>query len=228
MNIQHCTLTGVDEKTDLSAIWRLSRLYSYAEFGILFTSDRTKGNRYPSRAFIQEVIDFKKKQNIPMSIHFCSESVYHLLEGNESLLEMAKEFDRLQLNFQYSKRPFPKKQIFDLFQSYPNPIVTQHNELNEEVTNFVHHPRHQVLIDGSLGRGKEIDSFQYLPRKQICGYAGGISSLNVSRILRSIVPIARGRAFWIDMETGLRDVNNWFCTEECEDVLDLVEWERSQ
>lgn len=223
MNLQHCTLTGLDHQTSFSKIWKLSKLYPFAEFGVLYSKSPEGRNRYPTLNQIIDLVYHAQDFKIPLSLHVCGNAVLDLLEGRRSeITNILPMFKRIQLNFNFEKTPFDVIRLIHLFSALGTPLITQMNDGNRDFhipeTTFPHH----VLYDGSLGTGVKIQSFPYDETKVLCGYAGGIGPDNVIEILNNIAPVIGKRPFWIDMESSIRE-DDLFSTDKAEQVLKTVQ-----
>ena len=76
-----------------------------------------------------------------------------------------------------------------------------------------------MLIDNSGGRGIDEDWVVY-PNKEKIGYAGGLNLSTVVAKTTSLMDNDSVGEFWIDMESGVRDEDDWFSIEKVRAVLD--------
>lgn len=219
MNLQYVTLTGLDDHTDLSKIWRLSKLYPFVEWGVLYTKTPEGRARYPSIAKIREIGLFFQEYNIKGSLHLCGSVVYDLLDHklNEHQKPL-RGYKRIQLNFNHSAKPVDSQALVRLMHEYSRPFITQYNDNNQGFFVPADVKQHHVLMDSSAGTGKPIEKLLWLPDKSLCGYAGGIGPDNVEDKLAQIFELLGTRPFWIDMESSLR-VDDRFSVSVAEDVL---------
>lgn len=233
-----CTLTGVDENTDINKLWALAKKYPFVEFGVLISKTRagSADKRYPSLDFIKELGNKMNRYSSPnFALHICgTDTVLDFMDETSDVYKLSRPFNRIQLNF-ISKK-YPIDSIRRLFVREKNKfIITQYNNANKELwRKLSDFNNHHVLFDASGGRGKEISDFippldiesEGLPFQSInplCGYAGGIGPDNVSDVLEKISSIAPYPKYWIDMEQKLRDSADIFDLNICEDVLEKVD-----
>lgn len=229
MTLLAITLTGIDEQTDFSKLWRLSKTYPLVEWGVLY-SNKPDNPRYPRPGiFFKEYIEFIQRWSINSSVHFCGSSVNEILEEKFKYPGLPFCFSRMQLNFNQKTKPvdlgllrsFIERASVDITSKQKTKIITQHNVDNEIVTNRIHFPNHQVLIDSSCGQGKVISNFDYITSKSACGYAGGLSLDNLETLFPIIKESANSNPFWIDMESSLR-TDDLLDLKKVEEVLKLV------
>lgn len=198
------TLTGIDERTDVSALISLD-----AEIGILYSATPEGRHRYPGKEFIREA-----SRALPrLAIHICgSPAREYLAEGwLDDLLENAQ---RIQINGFVS--PPECERVCAM---YPEKmIITQHFPEN---TPLYLEPtmNHQVLVDASGGRGITPTFWRKPCTDKQVGYAGGLGVDNMVEQLEKIRAIARGN-WWVDMEQKLR-VDGWFSIERAKDCVAL-------
>uniref|UniRef100_A0A7S4JQJ8 Phosphoribosylanthranilate isomerase n=1 Tax=Odontella aurita TaxID=265563 RepID=A0A7S4JQJ8_9STRA len=92
-------------------------------------------------------------------------------------------------------------------------------------------PKNVVLLaDESKGTGVRGSVWPSPPLEEELptyrmGYAGGINPSNVSSVLDEVIKAARGREFWIDMESGVRSTKNGkdvFDLDKCYKCIDEV------
>ena len=82
-----------------------------------------------------------------------------------------------------------------------------------------------ILLDVSGGRGKYIKNFEVVPIDTFVkqGFAGGITPDNCIEVVRHIEEnLPSNIDYWIDMESGVRDENNWFSVDKCRQVCEKV------
>ena len=241
---------GVDAHTDLSRLQPLiyfGRNYGFldVEFGVLY-SESNKGNRYQLPSRIEEFLDVTSKAGVTPSIHLCgSGAIQSFIDKDFSAI---RGFHKVQLNIFFPKFNDTNK-IVDAVSSYlddniNNLIVFQQNKktipyLNEILSKMDEIQIKQqvaLLFDSSGGRGKVLDSTSLESQvashdangnqRFIIGYAGGISSETVMPILSQIEDKTNTKRskddYYIDMENGIRDADDWFSLKKCWDVVSKV------
>lgn len=228
MNNFRCTLTGVDEFTDLSKLEEISFCYPFVEWGVLLSSSENRlenGNRYPSLNWLKENLPklklISEKTGCSIALHVCGKETKFLLEQNKNsiALELISFVNRLQINFIYKEHQV--LQLEKLCAIYPNKIfITQHNQKNKDLYLKIKANNHQVLFDESGGRGIECASWEQNLKGKICGYAGGLGLDNIEVQLKNIKKIANDN-FWIDMEGKIRNSDK-LDINICENILYCV------
>ncbi|WP_114946509.1 hypothetical protein [Microvirga calopogonii] len=232
MTLLSCTLTGVDQQTDLSKVIELSSRFPEAEFAILFSPERSgEQKRFPTFEFIQNMLNAGR---VRWAVHLCGRAVPDFIQSavskghtdwDQQAFQLATHprVSRLQLNFAFRRAKFTVHELDTAIESLAIPVITQEHRANEGVSCALAAPNHQVLFDASGGRG--IPASEWAPPLdgKICGFAGGLGPETLSRALRGIKQVCDGRPFWIDMETRIRDENDWLDLDACERVLQIAQ-----
>lgn len=78
-----------------------------------------------------------------------------------------------------------------------------------------------VLFDASGGRGLYTDAFQ-TAKLPYTGYAGGIGPHNVLNTVLMLENDETVERYWIDMQTHVRDEQDWFSIELCQKVCETL------
>lgn len=230
MKLSLCTLTGVDEHTDLNRIANLSERFRDAEWGFLY-SPKLQGQpgRYPSVDFIKKALNtLPPYANI--AVHVCGKGVADLLNKEavmqQLLLSVTQRAGgkRIQLNFNQINKPVDIPALRNLISENPSiTFITQQNEANATLWMALEGiENHAVLFDSSGGRGVSPEAWP-APMPISCGYAGGLGVDNITAQLKAISSVAPNSSHWIDMEGSLRDVDqhghDWLNLDRCEAVL---------
>lgn len=234
MNLSLCTLTGVDERSNLERIANLSAQHGQAEWGFLY-SPKLQGQpgRYPSVDFILHALDtLTPRANI--ALHVCGKGVTDLLEKEEVaqslLVNVGKRAGgkRIQLNFNHLNKPIDVPALRNLISENPTiTFITQQNEANAELWLALEGlANHAVLFDASGGRGLSPDVWP-APMPISCGYAGGLGVGNIAAQLHALDSLAPHSSHWVDMEGSLRDLDqdghDWLNLDRCEAVLIIAQ-----
>lgn len=225
MLLTHCTLTGVDESTPLSAVAALSAQFPIAEWGFLYSPTRQGcGGRYPAVGFIRDAFE-SLPPNVRVALHVCGQGVPDLLYGADrgivELVDLLKaRSGRVQLNFNISAGLVTFTAIGSFLAKNPSlMVITQHNKANAEVWKALeYHKNHRVLFDASGGRGISPTGWPEPLPGVSCGYAGGLGPDNLEAQLEAIATVAGDQSVWADMEGKLRtdqDTLDLGRAEEC-------------
>lgn len=232
--LTHVTLTGVDVRTDLSALVGLSKGHPLVEWGFLY-SPRRQGlpGRYPAVEFLLETFR-ELPSEVRVALHACGSGVLDLLEAERTALELAElvalRRGRLQLNFNQTDFPLPLSALGEFMLAFPElQVITQYNKDNQHVHKALAEfplTNHQLLFDSSGGCGLLATEWPRPISGVTCGYAGGLGPDNLSEQLVRIAHAADGRPTWIDMESSLRVKDeegvDWLSLERCAACLERV------
>ena len=235
-----CTFTGVDEQSSFSEIEKLTKRFPFIEWGILYSKSKSgNDNRYPSLDFIKSFGYFCKAKKISNALHVCGEQARTLMLDSSFELDnkFIKDtifshnlFNRVQVNVNLSD-PNHKYGIGIMDRLFYLPkLILQYNENNAEFIKNLQRPLWNygrtidVLIDGSLGLGKEITDFSVpdLSFNHALGFAGGINPENILNILQQLPKadsITNVSTLGIDVESGIR-TNDVLSLEKCEFIAE--------
>jgi hypothetical protein len=229
MTMVCCTLTGVDRNTSPARLGQLAHKFPKAELAFFFTRALGPQNRFQTFSGIQSMLDAGQLQ---WAIHLCGRAVPEFIRAavSQSAEERSCEsfrlathpaVSRIQLNFAFRRAAFSLSELEVAIRSVSIPVITQEHRANEGVSLALKVPNHQVLFDASGSRG--IETSEWLPPLdgKICGFAGGLGPETLSRALPVIKQVCADQPFWIDMETHIRDENDWLNLDACERVLQI-------
>lgn len=214
------TFTGVDERTDLTGLKEIDQNLSslLVEWGFLYSAKRAgKEPRYPSRDFICSALanlcnDLALMRS--QALHVCGTDAIEQLWRGE-LDDLIHYVERVQIN-----GTIPRETVEDICGRYPQRIfITQHTALNVGLLRVPEH-NHQLLVDGSGGRGQVPKQWRRPSTSKRVGFAGGLGPLNIDRETPLIARAAAGHKYWIDMESKLRSPSDLLPPDQ--DCFDLV------
>lgn len=224
--LTHCTLTGIADDTELDAVWALATEFPHAEFGVLYSEARAGQGRYPTREWIEVLVERLRREPGPrMALHLCGESVDDFLAvatpKAAALRRIACYFPRVQLNLRATPDTatlLRKLHTFNLDQTY----ITQHNAANAQLwAALMDVDNHAILFDESGGRGRTPALWPEPLPGLPCGYAGGLGPDNLKAELAKIHRLAGSRAYWVDMESKLRTAADTFDLAAARRCLEL-------
>lgn len=201
------TFTGVDRETIID--W----LPVGCEYGILLTEEPRGRQRYVEYDLLPKLVEDLAKFGHRSSLHFCGNRVRERLMAGE-FDEQLKLVQRLQINGQV-KLDFLEACCLRFPQ---HDVITQHTPRNAKLVSAPL-SNHQLLVDGSGGRGVAPKTWERPPTKKLVGFAGGLGPHSVESQLPHIRRAAGRERFWIDMETRLRDRYDWFSIAAVKRVL---------
>jgi hypothetical protein len=201
------TFTGVDEHTNLLDLYSLSLDYPI-EIGILFSpKNQGKENRYPGLQWIRETVE---KLPVNFSAHLCGGDAKNWILNEQCQHDLSK-FKRVQIN---TREPVNPTKVG---------MTAAVRNLRAVIQNRGEFPQIcsvDVLFDQSGGRGVAPEGWPSGVNSTLCGYAGGINPSNAASVVKEIG--AKTRHYWIDMESGVRDDQDWFSVSKCREVCEAV------
>lgn len=227
-NLIAVTITGIDSSTSLAEVLRLSRLYPWVEWGILYSPDRAGGGRYMHLDEILRWVNELRAAGVQRSLHLCGRAVDRYINGamlpSYGGVVLSDALSRLQLNSNQERKQYDIEDIARAVAECGFPVITQHNSNNASVVRDLPTWQHHVLYDASGGEGVD-DWSGWLPafdHKIATGYSGGIGPDNISDALMAAYACASGKPFWIDMEGKLRNESDELDLDRVEAVLHAV------
>lgn len=231
MNIKFTTLTGADDSTDIDKLVSLSKKYPFAEWGILFHKNKNGIPRYPSKEWIEKLTPVAKEINL--SAHLCGDWVMQMRYGEIPFLKepISNIFKRIQVNCfgeMIDQVLFSKNKFWDC--PFNKPFMIGGNYQGKEIPLELFKSKGiSPLFDCSGGKGILPEKWEKPLNGILCGYAGGLNPSNLEEQLKSIEAEVGDNEIWIDMETGLRNKDDLFDIDLCEQVLSIVsknKWEK--
>lgn len=212
--IRTVTVTGADDSIKPEELIAIARDYPFVEFGILISRLVNGFARFPSRNWLERLYPIALTESLPLSAHLCGPMVKEFCLGNSSFLNgfgnhyLASMFQRFQLNFHAQTHEVDREKFIKLVRErfYPLSIIFQMDGVNEQIffamaseadLNFT------PLFDISRGAGILPEFWPEQFPGVYSGYAGGLSSDNLSEQIPKIAQAATGE-IWIDAETLLR------------------------
>lgn len=215
------TLTGIDEGFQLETLYELSRHFPFVEFGVLLSDSLSGQGRYPSSAWIAELVEALCVNPGPrVALHVCGSAVGSLLDGTSNMRPYLEHFSRVQLNFTANR--YPLASLRRLLKDTPNvTFITQFSPGYGEVwKDLADLPNHAVLFGASAGCGitpvswpaplcKTEAGLPFKHHSPMCGYAGNLGPDNLERRFRQIARLSKSAPFWLGAEAKLR-VNDKF------------------
>lgn len=211
MKPEFITFTGVDDHTSIDEMHRLSLVYPI-EWGVLFSPKRQGEGRYPGLNFIRTLVA-TRSDFVKLAAHLCGGDARDVVErglGQHDQL-IYDHFQRVQIN---TADPEVKPSLIANWARHleVSPILQCRGEF-PDVDGV------EFLFDASGGRGIAPKAW---PKglNYRCGYAGGLNPDNVAAAVADIG--TKAGAYWIDMETGVRDDRDRFSLDKCQAVCEAV------
>jgi len=216
--VKFITFTGVDIKTDISRVNRLSERYN-VEWGVLYSPSKKDDNRYSSYETVSELVNKIHKP----ALHLCGKAINQFIDIEVNLQFLLREMfindNRVQLNTNLSSLSKTKLNLLiNNIESSANKFILQFNENNKDYINLF--PENvDILYDASGGNGLEIN--EYLPpmSNRFCGYAGGLGVDNIKEAVTKADKVSNN--YWLDMESKIR-TDGYLDLNLCETILEKV------
>lgn len=239
-HLRYVTLTGVDEKTSFAALKRLSLQYPVVEWGVLYSPLQAGTQpRYPRLEWIEAFAHKARAPRLNIALHLCGGAVRQLLlavkdpamwaePAVQRLVTLASRFGRVQLNMRAKSSDVPalRELIRRLVRCEKRTrVILQWHDLHADVCRELGFEEgFEALVDSSGGRGLERASWPSLNTDvRRVGYAGGLGPINLAVQLPAMARACPSRAFWVDMESKLRDERDRFDLKVCAQVLEQAQ-----
>jgi hypothetical protein len=196
------TFAGVDETIGVENLVKIQEKYPGVEFAVLL-SERNSGNtpRYPSTNYLNHFQDCIQNYGV----HLCGSIT-------EKFNTWGDKFEHYHLCTQAKRIQINKKSLLEQQKGlktvnsfYENCILVQPvSEFVDVLPGNVH-----LLLDNSGGKGIYGSFWPFPLENRVCGYAGGISDLNIKEVLHRLNDLKVDKDnCWVDIESGIRDSNN--------------------
>lgn len=219
--LNRCTLTGADDTTDIDALWEAGSAFPIVEWGILYSLTQRGTGRYPSEAWLQRLVERIKASGASpnFALHVCGRSVSDLIRGVGPVVDIARNFGRIQVNFRSEN--YEVEAIREMVRRHAGQtVITQYNDANLDLWRALQkEPNHAVLFDASGGRGVARSEWPAPLPGVACGYAGGLGPDNIAEAAVAIQHAAGATPYWVDMEGKLRTAEDRFDMNLARDVL---------
>ena len=206
------TFTGIDIRADIDALPESAFGF---EYGVLYAETPEGRNRYPSKDVAHERLLHLRHTSRLAALHVCGMTARLALVVGE-LQMLTGLVQRIQING--SVQPDELQCLCSLFPDHV--MITQHSGANRFLARSGIE-NHAILVDGSGGRGQLPSEWRRPSSTQAVGFAGGLGPLTIQNQLAAIQACASGE-WWIDMESGIRDDNDWFDCEKVHEVVQLL------
>lgn len=217
MILDRVTVTGADNSIKPEELMELSIRFPFVEWGILFSKNNEGAFRFPTRAWVETLVNDVKGRLYPhklnLSGHICGRWVRDICEGNWTIVsempQLLHSFQRLQLNFHAQVHRLNRQKFFyggiEFLQTYNSSLIFQMDNVNNSL---LHEAKEMGIVGNPLfdlsgGAGILPSSW---PKAEgfYTGYAGGLSPDNVAEQIEKIKQVAGDARIWIDVERRVR------------------------
>lgn len=235
MKLDRVTITGADNSIKPRDLIPLSLEFPWVEWGILFSPSKQNQSRYPTRDWVEELMEVAPEGKMQLSGHLCGGWVRNLVEGNYDFGthygELAVSYlNRIQLNMTDSTfKKLDLRSVQNLVKMQPPNVIIQTKtpfERSDELkacNEACFGPMLQMLYDVSGGHGVTPKSWCPPVEGLYCGYAGGLGPDNLEKQLVKIDEAVGDHIVWIDMESRVRlDLDDSFSLNRVRRVLEIA------
>jgi len=239
------TLSGADQSVEPTALLGYSREYPFVEWGILADGEDPRP-RYPGLQWITDLNEQAKAYESPTKPHFSlhingAPLLGAISNGDFDWPFVDDVFERVQLNFHGEKVPeekavnlvnalshsiFKDKEVIIQLDGVNDQLLVHLNQLAACALGPLAGRKFSGLFDQSSGQGIKPSVWPMPIPNTKCGYAGGLTARNVVGCVDHIRISCYSQDFWIDMETGLRQIDrqgsDCFDLGLCRNILDDI------
>lgn len=238
MSLKLVSLTGADDIVDPKALGRLSALYPFVEWAILYFPEKEGHPRNPSAEWREDLL----AQELPnVAAHLCGIEVFRKILDSATapgIIADLRRYQRIQLNINARNKDFSDEEVLKVYQVLHDAgltlILQYHQGSQDVIESFIGAlampmpdgaQRVGILFDASKGKGQSPEAWPRPLPVFFCGYAGGLGpdvlrnefhKIEKSAHTDGVVP------FWIDMETGIR-TDNQFDLDKAMQVLSFCQ-----
>lgn len=226
MHLDHLSLTGIDDDTDLHELLDMQQAAAPAvtvEWGLLSMKGKS-GGKYPSKKTVARVRAFADK-GLNVCAHLCGADAKSVLRGT-GIPEHVAGFRRYQLNIgsyesQWDPVGCPPASFGLPLEAGYTLQCGKNRWVMDGLAPAMQQAGYRVslLFDTSRGRGKKGDNWALADGDVLCGFAGGITPETLGYVLVEL--LARKRRFFVCAESGLRTADRFdpdklrACIEVC-------------
>lgn len=204
------TFTGADRIDLIPGMQALSARYPI-EWGVLMDTDKEGTMLFPMAATRRAM----QRAGVRLSAHICGKAARAIAEGRDTGLAL-DGFARAQIN--HGRSGSTDSEIRHCQQFAARHGIRAALQCQGD---FPHDIRADWLYDVSFGTGAQPTAWPPIGgQRAFCGFSGGLGPDNVGTILSGLT-IAPDTAYWIDMESGVRNGPD-FDLEKCEAVCRTV------
>ena len=201
---------------------RLWDRYPSVELGVLVGqhSGEPRRKRFPPLAVVEQWRDTAAHVGRDMALHLCGPYSRAVMEGNTApVLRLSDGFRRVQVNA--TSYNYERIAQFAEASSCDSVILQQRYPPGTEPP--LRHHKVEYLQDASGGRGLSDFSAWAAPidMQTRWGYAGGLGPANIDRAI-GFADEFNGFRLWLDMESGIRDPDDWLDLNKAEAVCEAV------
>lgn len=211
--IKKVAVTGADNSVKPHQLIEIAKEYPFVEFGILLSKSSMGNVRFPSKPWLTELVETCQGEGISFAGHICGSWVKEILLGkwpSEAFTDIHPDFQKLFNRFQlnthgqkHSLSPDLSNILYNL-KCNGQTVIFQYDNVNTAMINVMslNNTNTSALFDLSHGAGV-LPSEWPTPLSIPCGYAGGLSPMNVAGQIEKISGIVGDAEIWIDAETHL-------------------------
>ncbi len=214
--LDRVTITGADDSIEPHELARISyEMYSFVEWGILFSAKQQGAYRFPSHKWLASLKSVKElNPNMRLCAHLCGKWVRELVQsGHESwhrrYPELWHVFDRIQLNFHGNWHKIGDEFLKVLPRFKGKQVIFQVDGVNDDAWAYCQRYCDAVpFFDASHGAGVMPQDWPKPYNGVYNGYSGGLGPENLVPQIPRILEAVGSERIWIDMETKVRSADD--------------------
>jgi hypothetical protein len=214
MRLATITFTGADDHTHPDDLLLLSAVCPFVEWGILLSLKQTGKPKYPSWAWLAELLKrigpYDMRDHFRFSLHVCGTLARNLLDGGFAVIDAHPALwgmaQRIQINAHGQFHSYNPELLLRLAARHPRKqfiLPCDGTEVSALSLLQISAPNIQILRDRSGGRGV-LDADWPEPYCSPFGYAGGLTPQNFAGQAVKITEVAGMTPVWVDCESGIR------------------------
>lgn len=219
------SLVGLDDDAWVPRALELAAAYPFVAWGLLVHSDGHVANKFASKRLLDAAAaQAPADGSAPFSLHLCGPAIGAMLDDAAMMDGLhACRPAAIQISIR-DLQPGLAPALHKAMRRYPRtPFVVQDSAgLPRWWAPLIDEPNLGILVDDSLGRGLAPAQWRRgVGARGSVGYAGGLNAGNLRAELDRIAAVA-GPAFWVDLQSGLRDADDRFSMALAEEVVGIA------
>lgn len=228
-----CTITGVNEHTDLEQLKQLGSRHPLAEWAVVYDKERAQAEKgqgeHPRPAWIKEFLREADGAGLQTALHLSGAQALAFMREDEALHKLAARFSRVHLDIQADglavsgAKDLDYKALSRIFHYFT--VGNGHTRVSiphDEANAFLCHELRSNLMDFLVTRSQ--DGWPNLRELfgMRCGFGGGLGPDTLGGELQRISAASDGKSYWLMLDHGLKDAGGRLDLKRCEDALDQV------
>lgn len=232
--LDYVSFTGLDDNTNITEFVKLCDDYKTPIApALLYFPEKMGQQRNPSLNTLDEIVEVFNDGSF--DIHLCGEQVFNdILSG--TVPRQLYHATNVQININARRKTFSDQDVMEIYQILYNegiPLILQYHEASRGVVEafayrYVISTPPRVLHDASRGKGIAPTTWPRMMPGRVTGYAGGLNPHNIAQANAQILEVNKDHYaedylyYWLDMESGVRTIDNEFSVDKCRQVMEAL------